>query len=432
MIIFPKNRKEVADRASTDVQSELPQSQPFLRRSYLRALIVGYAGRIYEFYLQLKELLKQMFLDTATGDYLLRWGNYVDIDPNAATQASGGIVAIGTVGTVIPTDYTISVDGLEYLTQAAVTLDTQSVSVTLTRSGTTVTATAASDHNLASNQEITISGATQTDYNGTYTITTTSATTFTYQISTTPVTPATGTILASYDGAPVEVQSVDYGADTNQDSGTAMTWQTPISGLNNTAYVQYDGLTGGADEESDDDYRERVLFRYQNPHALFNSAEIETQAKKVTGVTRVWVEEITPVVGAVTIYFTRDNDDNIIPSSGEVDTVKDKILEITPANTDEDDVHVTSPTPVTVDFTFSALSPNNTSMQDAITANLEMLFREANDVGVNFPEDEYRCAIRQSIDEEGEPVASFTLSAPSGDITIADGEIAVLGTITFP
>ena len=81
-IIFPRNRKEVSDRAKTDVQAELPQSNPFLRNSHLSATIAGYAGRVFDFFLQLKELVRQMFPDTADGDFLVRWGEYVNIIRN--------------------------------------------------------------------------------------------------------------------------------------------------------------------------------------------------------------------------------------------------------------------------------------------------------------------------------------------------------------
>jgi uncharacterized phage protein gp47/JayE len=432
-INFPSSRKEVADRASTDVQSELPTSQPFLRRSYLRALIVGYAGRVYDFYLQLKQLLFQMFVDTATGDFLIRWGGYVNINPNAATQSTGGIVLVGTASTVVDVDTVFTVNGLEYNTLSSVTLALQTISITnLARSGATVTAATASAHNLASNLSITIAGAVETDYNGDFTITTTSETTFTYEISTTPSTPAAGTITASYTGSPVDVESVDFGIDTNQDSGTSLGVQTPISGLDSTAFVQFDGLTGGADVEDTSDYRDRVLFRYQNPHALFNENEIITQSKKVAGVTRVWVEPITPVVGAVTVYFTRDNDENIIPSAGEIEAVYNNLLEILPANTDPTDLHVEAPTPVPVNFTFTALSPDNSSMREAITDNLTLLFKEGTNEGVNLLSDDYRCSIKQSIDEFGDPVSSYTLSSPVGDVSISAGQLPTLGTITFP
>lgn len=71
----------------------------------------------------------------------------------------------------------------------------QDVALVLTRAGSTVTATTVSgNHELIDATSYTISGATQTEYNGSFTITVTSPTTFTYTLPAF-TTPATGTIV---------------------------------------------------------------------------------------------------------------------------------------------------------------------------------------------------------------------------------------------
>jgi hypothetical protein len=77
------------------------------------------------------------------------------------------------------------------------TLDTaQSVS-SITRSSSTATVTTAASHGYSTGDWITIAGASQSGYNGTFQITVTAATTYTYDLgSLTPATPATGTITA--------------------------------------------------------------------------------------------------------------------------------------------------------------------------------------------------------------------------------------------
>jgi hypothetical protein len=67
----------------------------------------------------------------------------------------------------------------------------------ITRSGSTATFTASTNHDLVTGDQVIISGATQTEYNGTFTVTVTGNTTFTYTVSGTPATPATGTIIAN-------------------------------------------------------------------------------------------------------------------------------------------------------------------------------------------------------------------------------------------
>jgi len=77
------------------------------------------------------------------------------------------------------------------------TTDTaQSVS-SITRSSSTATVTTAASHGYSTDDWITIAGASESGYNGTFQITKTAATTFTYDLGTlTPSTPASGTITA--------------------------------------------------------------------------------------------------------------------------------------------------------------------------------------------------------------------------------------------
>jgi type IV pilus assembly protein PilY1 len=66
------------------------------------------------------------------------------------------------------------------------------ISVTLTRSSTTVTATSTVAHGYVTGQTVTISGATGSNYNGSYVVTNTGANTVTYTISEGPATPDGG------------------------------------------------------------------------------------------------------------------------------------------------------------------------------------------------------------------------------------------------
>lgn len=64
----------------------------------------------------------------------------------------------------------------------------------ITRSSAVATVTTAAAHKFVVGDTVTISGATQTEYNGSFTITSVpTATTFTYAVSGSPATPATGT-----------------------------------------------------------------------------------------------------------------------------------------------------------------------------------------------------------------------------------------------
>lgn len=432
-INFPENPNELEQKAKADVQRELPGTNPFLKNSMLGATITGYSFRVYDFYLQLSELEKQLFIQTATGEFLEMLGAWWGIVKIAATQSDGSIVVTGTAATIIPNGTTFSSsDGIQYLSTSSQTITATVVNISsISRSGTTATVTTDTDHKLSSFIDVIIAGANEVDYNGTFEITVTGADSFSYEVENSPITPATGTITSTATTASVPVQSVTYGQSTNQSADSPLTLSSGISGADTTARADFLGLAGGTDIESDSDFRTRVIERVQNPVALFNVAAIVTQAKSVAGVTRVFVQEVTPAVGQVTVYFLRDNDASIIPDAGEVQDVKDSLLLIKPANTLDADVIVSAPTPITVDFIFTGLIPNVTSMQQAISTNLEELFKTT-EVGLNLSEDDYRATIIKTVDREtGNKVSSFSLSTPAVDINVNSDEVAVLGAVTF-
>ena len=137
-------------------------------------------------------------------------------------------------------------------------------------------------------------------------------------------------------------------------------------------------------------------------------------------------------LGGVQVYFTRGNDESNIPSASEVNTVKNKLDEIRPANTSENSLVVSAPVAVPVDFTFTALTPNTLTMQDAINANLKQFFEEATVVGVDIDEDAYRSAIKNTVDTTtGNTVDDFDVSIPVGDVAIVAGELGTLGVVTI-
>ena len=434
---LPETADEVAQRSLTDVQRELTGSNPFLPQSWLGAIVIAAANRIFDFYIQLQQAVNLSFPDTTSGEFLDRWASIYGVSRLAATQSSGNIVATGIATTIIAisTDYQSS-DGISYTTTAAATITAQSLSVTsIIRSGDVATVTTAVDHDIASNVAVTISGADQTAYNGTQEITVTAANEFIFTVSDTPITPATGTILAGFTAASVPVQSVDFETTektVNQLFDAVLTLGSPISGVDNDASVDFGTLDGGVAQESDIDLRNRLLSRIQNPVSNFSISDIENQARLIAGVTRVFVQPITPSVGQATVYFMRDNDVDPIPDASEVATVKDKILEIKPADMAVGDLIVNAPIAVPVIFGFASITPDTTTMESAITASLQQFFEEITEVGFDVDEDKYRSAIISTIDTEtGDQLQTFTLNTPSGDIVVAEGEIATLASVSF-
>lgn len=432
---IPESASEVDARSKADVQRELDQSNPFGKNHWLGAIVTASANRIYDFYLQLKVAIRENFPDTATGEYLIRWAAIWGKQQIPASKSNGNAVATGVTGSPIAIGTVMTVSGVgNFISTAAATISDNIVNIDdLTRAGSTVTAATADDHGLANGVSVTIAGAVNTEYNGTFTVTVTGDDAFQYEIVGTPPDEIGTSATAAFTTASVPVESEDFGQAVNLDAGTQLRLQSPIIGVDDTLTVDFGAVGGGTDEESEDSLRARMLDRIQNPVAHFNVAAITEKAKEIAGVTRVFVQEVTPDVGQVTVYFMRDNDPNPIPTSSEVDKVKENILTIKPANTADSDVIVEAPTGVVVDYVFTALTPDTSTMRDAITANLRQFHDERTSVGVNIDEDAYRSAIFNTRDTvTGDLVQTFTLSAPVGDIAIATGEIGILGTVTYP
>ncbi len=435
----PETADEVIARAIADLELIIAAvgGKPALKNSWLNALVVAYSNRIFDFYFALDQAALESLPDTAVAN-LDRWAAIWKIIRTAGTPASGFAIASGVLGNVIPiTTFLATGDGKQYKTVSAIAITQKATLIAggnLTSAAGVATCITTAKHGLGTQIKTTVSNATQTEYNvaNATIIDIVDANTFTYAITGSPASPATGAPVLSYQSAQLSVESVEPGSTEDQVFDVALKFESPIVGVDDVARVDFDELGGGATREIDSAVRARLLDRVQNPIAHFNADELVAVSKSVAGVTRVFVQEITPNVGQVTVYFMRDNDVTSIPSGSEVAVVKGVLDAIRPANSDTDDLIVLAPTAVSTDFTFSALSPDTASMKTAVENNLEELFDERTSVGVNVTEDEYKAAIFGTVDTTtGDVLTSFTLSAPTGAIVVTSGKIATLGAVTF-
>jgi uncharacterized phage protein gp47/JayE len=431
-IRFPESRSEINAKLQADVKSELPNSNPQLQRSWLSAVLAGFAGSFFDIYFQLRLIILATFDDTTFGEFLQRKAAVYGIVKAPATLSQGNILLLGTPGSSIPISTQLtSIAGDIYLTKASVSIVSNALSVaSLTYAGQIATVTTDNPHGLASGVSVTISGATPGTLNETAAITVLSETVFQYNTAETGSGTATGTILVNFDGVNVAAESQDTGADKNLDGSSPLTLSTPIAGVDNTAYVDFGGMGGGADSEDDDSLRSRLIFRKQNPVSFFNEAFIKTTLLALSFVDRVFVQPITPAVGQVTIYLLKE--DNGLPSSAELQIAEDTIKAVMPAHVSISSIFINAPTPLSVNFDFSAISPDTTSMRTAVTNQLTEFFKAGTSVGEDLTENEYISVIQNTIDtENGASLDSFTLTGPVGDIVVTSSQIALLGTIAY-
>lgn len=441
---IPK-RSEVVSGLQSYVRSDLPELDPTVtrRRGYIGGMVRSLGSALHDWYVKLKRYAdNEPFPQRASENFLIGgwWADITKLTRLPETAAAGRVALTGTDGSTLLAGSEISTGQVTFTLDNTASVITQSLILTsLTRSGSTAIAETASDHQLASGMTLTVSGASQTEYNGSVVITVTAANEFTYSITGTPVTPATGSPIISGTWGTALVTCTTKGQDTNVDAGQTLSVSSAPTGIDGTARVCFGGLAGGTDIEDIESYRDRVLEALGTDFGMFSAAEIKIVTKQIPGVTRVWVIEATTdgsngvLPGQVKIYFMRDSDANPYPSTTEIETVKEHIVEtIMPAHTHEDDVMVYAPTAAPVDFDFSSITPDTPSMRLAIKAKLTQYFDEAVDLGVDLTSDDYRCAIKETYDtERRQSLQAFSLSSPSGTVSVASDELPTLGDVTF-
>jgi hypothetical protein len=158
-------------------------------------------------------------------------GNYT-VTLTSLTRSGSVATATTAIDTNFQVGGTVTIAGAgqsEYngtktiLSVAASQAASEPISVrSITRSSTTATVTTFDPHGFSNGASVVIAGASQSEYNGTFTITWLSATTFSYTVTVTagtPVTPATGTPVCTVATATI----------------------TSITGNGSTAYFTYSG-----------------------------------------------------------------------------------------------------------------------------------------------------------------------------------------------
>lgn len=217
--------------------------------------------------------------------------------------------------------------------------------------------------------------------------------------------------------ADVPVAALSAGIAGNADAGTRVTFTTPLTGV-----VATGGLTRGADRESDDALRGRVLGRIQRPPMGGARSDYEAWALQVAGVTRAWVYPLENGPGTVVVRFVRDNDASLIPEPDEVEAVQDYIDDLRPVTAQ---VTVEAPTAKPLNMTIQ-LTPNTAAVKAAVTAELaDVIKREAAPGGTIL-----LSHLREAVSVAAGEVNNV-ISSPAVDVTHDPGEMPVLGTITW-
>lgn len=250
-----------------------------------------------------------------------------------------------------------------------------------------------------------------------------------------------GTLLQRADGAQYTVTvgvtisggtanmvliSEDFGIDANVTASGSLSFVSPIAGINSTATVDSSGIIGGADRESDEDYRQRILDRKRTPPQGGAPNDYITWAKEVSNVTRAYSFGNLDGLGTVRVMFmTDDTTVDGIPTAGKVTEVDDYIKD-SGRKPITADVTTLAPTaqPIAFDVT---ITPDTTEVRAAVELELkDMILRESEPNGTILIS-KIREAVSIATGENDNVVNS-----PTADVTpTSDVHIHTFGSLVF-
>jgi uncharacterized phage protein gp47/JayE len=235
----------------------------------------------------------------------------------------------------------------------------------------------------------------------------------------------TASVYVSDAGSPVAVQALNSGVGGNRVDGDVLTIDTPGTGVNGDAPVIT--LTGGTDQETDDELRKRVLFRIQQPPMGGDASDYVGWALEVPGVTRAWCYPLEMGMGTVTVRFMMDDlraDQGGFPTEDDCVTVAAYLDTVRPVAVK--DFYVVAPIPQPVDCQITQLVTDNEDTRAGIEQSLnDMLFALA------APGQTIYLAWKSYAVMNAPNVSSFLFINTTDDIMPSPGHMAVLGSVIY-
>ena len=227
------------------------------------------------------------------------------------------------------------------------------------------------------------------------------------------------------------------GANGNCAQGTQFTLANAIGGINSTGRAA-SAFTGGADIESNDDYRARVIYAYQNPPQGGAASDYIEWAQTVPGVTRAWCIGNGYGAGTVIDYIMLDaanaayggfpqgtdgcasDESRGLAATGDQLTVANAIYPLRPVTAL---VFVVSPTSYAVDMSIQGIAPGyQAAALDALDAVLK---------ADGSPGGEVIVAHLWAALAAVPGINDFLLLSPAQDISLPAGALPVVGNVAW-
>ena len=228
-----------------------------------------------------------------------------------------------------------------------------------------------------------------------------------------------GVLAAGQTQVDLPAQAVEPGPGGNVPAGTVQTMSVAPVGI--AACTNPSSFTGGRAAEGDEALRARVLATYRQLPNGANKAYYAQQALGVEGVTAVTVLPKARGLGTVDVVVTGPNG---LPGEDLVDQVQ-AVLEA--QREIAVDLQVRAPTAVTVNLVLS-VQPQAGLLPGPVLARVEEAMETWFD-GTMLGQDVLLAKIGQRLFQV-EGVANYAIEGPSGDVSIDEDELPVLGTLS--
>lgn len=224
--------------------------------------------------------------------------------------------------------------------------------------------------------------------------------------------------------ATADVTAVEVGSAANTAEDVEFVTESAITGIDSACTVATGGLTGGADRESDERLRSRLLLRMRRPPQGGTASDFQQWALAAhVDVTRAFVLENTPTGGYVTVLaLTDDGAGGIAPDPAVLTAVETYIEGKRPVTCT---VIVDAPVAVPINHTVE-VSPDTVAVRDAVEASLLAMIVKRSAPGATYRRSWSVEAVSSAVGEDYNNV-----TVPAADVALAYNEVAVPGTITW-
>ncbi|SNT07942.1 baseplate J/gp47 family protein [Pseudomonas segetis] len=223
--------------------------------------------------------------------------------------------------------------------------------------------------------------------------------------------------------ATVDVEALDAGSAGRQSEGARLTLVAPIVGVNANAIVGGTGITGGADIETFDSWRDRIMLRRARIPRGGAEGDWVEWALQVSGVTRAWEDPMGMGPGTIVIRIMADDAvDGPLPSQQLLDDV---FAYIGTRRNVTAHVYVIAPEPVPF-IPQIRVTPDNSQVRSAVEQSLRDLILRTSSPGATLPISQIRTAIGTAAG-----VTDYELETPVASVPHAHGELAIWGGVEW-